>query len=708
MLIGCQAPQRGPLYYCNPAIGTSYTGHTFIGASYPFGLIQPGPDSGNNGWGYCSGYRFEDKAFMGFSQTHLSGTGVAEMGDLLIMPFTGDISSETNYYEATVKKETERYFPGYYGIELEKFPVKVEITCAAHTSLYKLSYTKEEEAKLMVDFQACLNRGVYERVAEHEIYFPDEYTVCGRTRKAGWRTGDYGFIIKFSRPYTRHEALALRKNEKAQEKAGREVFEFGKLEEPLLVKIALSSVDEKGAKKNLEAEIPNWDFLDTLKKCQDEWNKYLKRAYIVEGSGAQKTNFYTSIYHLCLQPNNLADVDGRYKGCDRKIHTAKSGRFFSTFSTWDTFRAAHPLYTLIAPELVADFVNSMLEQQKIKGYLPIWALWGDDNQCMIGTHSVPIIVDAWLKGFSGFEEKTAWEAIRNTLREKHQDRWRENWDLLETYGYYPYDLTEESASRTLECAYDDWCALKMAEKLGTKDDIEYFKKRCETWRNVIDRENGLARAKNSKGEWQEPFDPFEVGKDFTEASAWQYTWHVMQNPEALIELLGGKERALTQLEKLFAMPSREGRLLDVTGLIGEYGHGNEPSHHVAYFFQFLGKPRRTAEIVREVFDRFYFPKPDGLCGNDDCGQMSAWYIFSALGFYPFNPCGGDYVLGAPQIPKVCLNLPNGRRFYIEAVGLSEKKKYVKEVFLNGEPLTGFILKHSDIMKGGNLRFVMTE
>ena len=464
------------------------------------------------------------------------------------------------------------------------------------------------------------------------------------------------------------------------------------------------------------------------------WNEVLGRATI-EGTDDQKKNWYTSLYHLFIQPNNIADVGAK--------------PFYSTLSTWDTFRAAHPLYTILATEKAAEFVDSMLEQGRRTGYLPIWTLWGKDNQCMIGTHSIPVIVDWFLKDFHCRKEHkdsaslrlcvknkseywlSAYAQIKDTLTKPHKGRVKERWDLLDKYGYYPFDeIKGESVSRTMECAYDDWCAGVMAEKLGFKADAEFFFKRSGNWKNVFDSSIGFARGKDSKGRWRTPFNPFALSHgaghdtDFTEGSAFQYSWHVMQDVPGLVAAMGGRDRFVKRLDGLFSAPSKTdgmGEVLDVTGLIGQYVHGNEPSHHVIYFYPQVGHPEKAAERIREVFDRFYLPKPDGLCGNEDCGQMSAWYIFSAMGFYPFNPCGGEYVIGAPQVPKVTLRVRDGRwglrdgkrvkgrgepTFTVVARNLSKENKYVKQVTLNGKPMTDWKIYHSDIMCGGELIFEM--
>ncbi|MBR2941144.1 MAG: glycoside hydrolase family 92 protein, partial [Kiritimatiellae bacterium] len=479
------------------------------------------------------------------------------------------------------------------------------------------------------------------------------------------------------------------------------------------------------AKANLAAAADGFDA--ARQAARRAWTDVFSRA-LVTGTDDQKRNFYTALYHLCLQPNDISDA-------------AEGRPFYSTFSCWDTFRAAGPLYTVLMPERAAAFVDSLLAQGKITGYLPIWTLCGVENQCMIGTHSIPMIVDWFLKSeealsrplrnaeksssAAGGQEpasplywESAYRQIKDTLTKAHPGRTKENWDLYDKYGYYPFDkIRGESVSRTYECAYDDWCAGVMAEKLGHKEDAAFFFKRASNWKNVFDPSVGFARGRDSQGNWRTPFSPFALGhdnrraNDFTEGNAWHYTWHVMQDPEGLIAALGGRVKFAEKLASLFVQPEKtddSGFVADATGLIGQYAHGNEPSHHAIYFFPYVGRGDLTAKYVREVFDRFYLPRPDGLCGNDDCGQMSAWYLFSAMGFYPFNPCGGDYVLGAPQVPEVVLEVGKRTpvRFVITARNLSKENKYVKSVTLNGKPLAGFILKHADILAGGTLVFEM--
>ena len=681
----------------NLFIGTDFNGHVFPGACCPMGLVQASPDTGHGTWHYCSGYRNSDTTIIGFSQTHLSGTGAPDLGDLRLLPGRDIRTSDVAYHQ---DKSRESATPGYYSAFLTEPQVKVEVTATPHVAVYRFKYEGGLPAQMLVDCQygICAASKLSTRVLDSDVRVEASGSrISGRVRTRVWVERNWYFVLDCN-----HKFKAVELPAAPGEKAPRYVLTFAdvKPDDTVEVRVALSAESVNGAAKNLAAAHGR-DFSGIAADARAAWNRLLGRIE-AKGTDDQLSSFYTSLYHLFVQPNNIADADKPVR--------------YSTFSCWDTFRAAHPLYTILTPENIAPFVNSMVEDQKKNGFTSIWTLWGEDDQGMIGTHSIPVIVDAYLKGFRGFDAEEAYGAIRASLRENHANRRKENWDLLDKYGYYPYDMIKaESASRTLECAYDDWCAAQMAKALGKDEDFAFFSKRAQNYRNLFDRETLLMRPRDSEGRWIEPFNPFRIGYgngyNFTEGNAWQYTWHVMHDPEGLIKLFGGREKFAERLDMLFKFPERiegQGELGDVTGLIGQYAHGNEPSHHVAYFYHYAGRPRRTAEIVREVFDRFYLNKPDGLCGNDDCGQMSAWYIFSAMGFYPFNPCGGEYVLGAPQLPEVTLRLPGGREFAIIAKNLSEKNKYVKSVCLNGKKLDGFKITHEEIMAGGTLEFEMED
>ena len=699
--LGDSACETDYASYVNPLVGTDYNGHVFPGACYPLGLVQASPDTGHGTWEYCSGYRNCDKTVLGFSQTHLSGTGCPDLGDLRILPGRNLTSADVAF---THDKATEVATPGYYSVFLKEPKVGVEVTATPHAAIYRLRYDGDGPAQLLVDCQygICNADTASKHVLDSDVRVDEKFaSICGRVHSRVWVERNWHFAFSTDRSWSKIERLP----EQPGEKAPKYVITFASMKpgDAVTVKIGLSAQSVDGAKANLAAEIPGWDFNRVKADARRAWNRVFRRASAV-GDADQLANFYTSMYHLFVQPNNISDVGAAPR--------------YSTFSCWDTFRAAHPLYTIIAPEYVDAFVNSMIDDQRRHGFVSIWTLWGEDNQCMIGTHGVPVIVDAYLKGFKGFDAEAAYAAIRASLREPHGHRFKENWDLLDKHGYYPFDkIKGETVSRTLECAYDDWCAAQMAGKLGKEEDRAFFAKRAQNYRNLFDRENQLMRGRDSAGAWRTPFNPFMLGhgagmdNDFTEGNSWQYTWHVMHDPEGLISLFGGKDAFARKLDTLFTLPEKvegAGWVGDVSGLIGQYAHGNEPSQHTVYFFQYAGRPRRTAELVRQVFDKFYLNKPDGLCGNDDCGQMSAWYVFGAMGFYPFNPCGGEYVLGAPQLPEVTLALPGGKTFKVVARNLSRENKYVKSVTLNGAPLKGFKLTHDQVVAGGELVFEMGE
>lgn len=697
--------------YVNPLIGNADNGHTFPGACAPFGLIQVSPESGTGSWRYCSGFNYDDDFIDGFTQTHLNGTGLPDLGDVLMLPYCGKLPD--SLYRSRYNKETQKASAGYYSVDLTDAHVGVELTATSRTAFHKYLF-KDGTPRILLDLQRGLVNDM-ERLHTHvlnaNISMPDDYTIIGNNEVTEWVQRQYFYVIKFDKPYKVEEELPIQEGEKAK----RLILSFdGDGETVVQAKVAISSVSIEGALASLEKENPDWNFESVRQATVNQWNELLSRAQ-VSGTEVEKINFYTSMYHLFIQPNNIADLDGKYRGADDKVYTSPTGAYYSTFSLWDTYRAAHPLYTILAPERVDGMVQSMIAHYKVKGALPIWTLWGKENYCMIGNHSIPVIVDAYLKGFRGFNVEDAYEAIKGSSVVSHLNS---DWETYNKYGYYPFDIINvESISRTLESGYDDYCVSQMAKALGKMDDYEYFKKRSEFYKNLFDPQTKLMRGKDSNGKWRTPFNPLLLshastsGGDYTEGNAWQYTWHVQHDVPGLIDLMGGKEIFADRIDSLFLMDDcieGEGFVSDVTGLIGQYAHGNEPSHHVAYLYSYADRKDKTQACIRDIFDRFYLPKPDGLCGNDDCGQMSAWYLFSAMGFYPVNPAGGEYILGAPQIAKVVLTLPDNKTFLIEAKGLSKENKYVKSVTLNGEAVEGLSIHHNDIMKGGTLVFTMTN
>lgn len=695
--------------YVNTFIGAADNGHTFPGACMPFGMVQTSPVTGAVGWRYCSEYVYSDSLIWGFTQTHLNGTGCMDLGDILVMPVTGTRARSLEAYRSHFSKDKEAATPGYYTVELSDPDVKAELTASVHTALHRYTYNKADSASLLIDLQhgpAWNEKQYHSQVLSCEVNWEDAQTLTGHVRNRVWVDQDYFFVMKFSRPVIDTLYLPMGETEKGK----RIVATFDmKPGDELLMKVALSTTGVPGAKKNLEAEIQEWDFEGVKTAAHDTWNSYLSRIDVT-GTKDELTNFYTSFYHTLIQPNQISDVDGMYRNAADSVVKVGMDAFYSTFSLWDTYRAAHPFYTIILPEKVDGFVNSLVEQAEVQGFLPIWGLWGKETFCMVGNHGVSVIAEAYKKGFRGFDAERAFQAVKKTQTVSHP--LKSEWETYMKYGYLPTDLIKtESVSSTLESVYDDYAAATMAELMGKKEDAEYFYKRADFYKNLFDKDTKFMRPRLSDGSWKTPFNPSDlahsesVGGDYTEGNAWQYTWHVQHDVPGLIELFGGEKPFLNKLDSLFIV-KLEGSLSDVTGLIGQYAHGNEPSHHVAYLYTLAGKPERTQELVREIFDTQYKPEPDGLCGNDDCGQMSAWYMLSAMGFYPVDPVSGNFVFGAPQMPKIVLHLADGKTFTVIAENLSKEHKYVDSITLNGEPYTKNYISYDDIMKGGTLVYKM--
>ena len=695
--------------YVNPFIGAADNGHTFPGATTPFGMIQTSPVTGAVGWRYCSEYVNNDSIIWGFTQTHLNGTGCMDLGDLLVMPVTGERTRAWDGYRSHFSKDQESATPGYYSVLLEEPNVKAELTASTRAALHRYTYNNADQAAVLIDLQhgPAWNQNQYHsHVRACEVNWEDDQTLVGHVDNSVWVQQDYFFVVKFNRPVTEKINLEMAETEKGQRIVAGFDMEPG---DELLMKIALSSTGIEGAKKNLEAEIPGWDFEATRKAAKDSWNNYLSRIDVT-GTKDQLINYYTCFYHALIQPNQISDVDGMYRNAKNEVVKTGGDAFYSTFSLWDTYRAAHPFYTIMVPERVDGFINSLIENGEAQGFIPIWALWGKDNYCMVANHGVAVVAEAYRKGFRGFDAERALNIMKRTQTESH--KLKSDWETYMKYGYFPTDLIRaESVSSTLESVYDDYAVWDMATRMGKKEDIEYYGKRKDFYKNLFDTQTQFMRPRKSDGTWKSPFDPSNVGHsesvggDYTEGNAWQYTWHVQHDVPGLIELFGGEKAFLNKLDSVFTVELKTNQA-DVTGLIGQYAHGNEPSHHVAYLYTMAGKPKRTQELIRQIFDTQYRPEPDGLCGNDDCGQMSAWYMFSAMGFYPVDPVSGNYVFGAPQMPKIVLNLGNGKTFTVIAEGISEENKYVESITLNGEPYTKNYITHEDIVNGGTLVFKM--
>lgn len=714
--LGCTQPttavDEDPARFVNPFIGAADNGHTFPGACCPFGMIQTSPVTGAVGWRYCSEYVYTDSLVWGFTQTHLNGTGCMDLGDILVMPTNGERVRSWNGYRSRMDKAKETAEPGYYSTWLTDAGIRAELTATTRVALHRYTFEQADSASVLIDLQhgpAWNENQYHSHVSLCQLNWENNHTLTGHIKNSVWVKQDYFFVLQFDRPVVKSTELVPAT---ASEVGRRIVATFDlKPGEELMMKLALSTTGIEGARLNLESELPDWDFEATRIAARKQWNDHLTRIQVT-GTDEEKTNFYTAMYHALIQPNQLSDVDGRYRNAADSVVTAGAGVFYSTFSLWDTYRAAHPLYTLIVPERVDGFVSSLVEQGEVQGYLPIWALWGKENHCMIGNHGVAVIAEAHRKGFNGFDLERAWQMVKRTQTVSHP--LKSHWEIYDRYGYFPTDLVEaESVSSTLESVYDDYAAAQMASRMGRTEEAAFFARRAEYYKNLFDPQTRFMRPRLSDGSWKTPFDPNQVGHsesvggDYTEGNAWQYTWHVQHDVPGLVSLFGGNERFLSRLDSVFTV-KLETAQADVTGLIGQYAHGNEPSHHVAYLYALAGKPERTQELVRQIFTTQYHARPDGLCGNDDCGQMSAWYMFAAMGFYPVDPVSGHYVLGAPQLPRLTLSLPYGKTFTVVAEGISPTHKYVESIELNGRKLTTPTISHEEILQGGTLVFRMKE
>ncbi|SHM52504.1 GH92 family glycosyl hydrolase [Mucilaginibacter sp. OK098] len=691
--------------YVDPFIGTSANGHTFPGATIPFGMVQLSPETGNFGWNYCSGYRYEDTTITGFAHTHLSGTGGVDLGDVLFFPYQGN---QPGKFTSRFSKSTEKASPGYYTVVLSNNNIKAELTASAHTGVHRYTYTNAGASHLLIDLQSGLvdsKEELENHVSEGHINITGKNSISGYAYTSQWVDKKVFFVARFSKAFKGSHFID-------GDTHRRLIIDFDTQPgEAVEARVAISAVSIEGATKNL-AETINKPFNKVKADAAAIWESYLGKLK-AEGTQQQKITFYTSLYHTLIQPNNIADVDGRYRGADGKVHQSADKVFYSTFSLWDTYRAAHPLYTIICPAKDGQMVESMVQHFNSVHLLPVWTLWGKESYAMIGNHSIPVMVDASLKGIKGFDKQKVFAAIKATLTQNKNPKY--DWNLYMHYGYLPSDTVKrEAVSRTLEAAYDDWCAAQLAKVLHKQADYNYFTKRSKFYVNLFDKSTNLMRGKLSNGDWVRPFANLDsgqlaIGGDYTEGNAWQYVWQVQQDIPGLISLMGGKRKFSEKLDSLFTMDSKvfgKGSTLDVTGLVGQYAHGNEPNHHVAYLYTIAGNPAKTQQLVRQIADQFYLNTPGGLSGNDDCGQMSAWYLFTAMGFYPVNPADGRYVFGAPQLSKITINLPGGKKFIIQAKNLSAANKYVQNISLNGVSYKKSYLTHHDLMNGGRLIFVM--
>lgn len=711
--------------YVNPFIGTqtdetgALSGSTFPGATMPQGMVQLSPETENYvTWDPCCGYDYNRDSIFGFTHTHLSGTGCTDLIDISLMPTIKRVTPELlqkGNFGVPFSHDKESATPGYYMVELDG--VKAEMSATTRVGIHRYTFPQGQPQTIILDLDRMTFRGdayyagrrAYQ-IIQSQMRVVDEKTIEGFRVLTGWaKLRKVYFRAEFSKPIASRMMMDGRRSVGNSDimngRALRAALQFQDDGKPLMVKVAISPVDIDGARQNMKAEAQSWDFKHFTYHAHDEWEKQL--SYIdIEGTDAEKTIFYTGLYHVLMQPNTMSDADGRYMDTNFEIRQMPKGQtYHSTFSLWDTFRAAHPLYTLVYPDIAAQFVRDMMLHHDTYGYLPIWDLWGQDNYCMIGNHAIPVLSDAILAELPGIDYEKAYKAMVESSTRTHTNSPFEIW---EQYGYMPQNLQGTSVSITLEQAFDDWCVAAVAKKLGKKEDYERFLKRSEFYRNLWDSKTGFFRPKDSNGKWVEPFDPLSYEQPcFIEGNAWQYMWFVPQNPQGLIQLLGGPAGFIRKLDENFTLTATSGEVNgNASGFVGQYAHGNEPSHHTVYLYNFAGRPDKTQQLVEKVRSQFYNATPCGYAGNDDCGQMSAWYIFSSLGFYPFNAGAAEYVLGTPLFRKATLHLSAGKDFVITAPKKEPGKVLVKSVKLNGKVVKDLKISHRDIMAGGTLEFVM--
>lgn len=701
--------------YVNPFIGTGaidggLSGNNYPGATSPFGMIQLSPDTSEApNWGDASGYDYNRNTIFGFSHTRLSGTGASDLIDITLMPTSSGRTSSAFTHDA------EKARPGYYQVMLKDENINAELTTTQRNGIHRYQYPAGKDAEIILDMDHSADKGSWgRRIINSQIRILNDHAVEGYRIITGWaKLRKIYFYMEFSSPIL---TSTLRDGGRVHENTAvingtnlHGCFRFGQLNgKPLTCKVALSSVSMENARQNMEQEAPHWDFDRYVAAADADWEKQLGKIE-VKGTEVQKEIFYTALYHTMIQPNTMSDVNGEYMAADyttRKV--ANNETHYTTFSLWDTFRASHPLYTLLEPERVTDFVKSMIRQYEYYGYLPIWQLWGQDNYCMIGNHSIPVITDAILKGIPGIDMEKAYEAVYNSSVTSHPNSPFEVW---EKYGFMPENIQTQSVSITLEQAFDDWCVAQLAAKLNKDADYQRFHKRSEYYRNLFHPKTKFFQSKNDKGEWIEPFDPYQYGGNgghpFTEGNAWRYFWYVPHNIQALMELTGGTKAFEQKLDTFFTSTYKSEQMNhNASGFVGQYAHGNEPSHHVAYLYNFAGQPWKTQKYVSHILNTLYNNTSSGYAGNDDCGQMSAWYVFSAMGFYPVNPADGRYIIGSPLLDECTLKLAGNKEFRIRTIRKSPEDIYIQSVTLNGKKHKDFFITHQDIMNGGTMVFKM--
>ena len=704
--------------YVDPYIGTGDHGHVFLGANVPFGLVQLGPTNITGGWDWCSGYHISDSTIWGFTHMHLSGTGIGDLLDIAFMPVVGDvklgkgeISDPNSGMYSLFDRKTETAKAGYYAVHLDRYNVDVELTATKRVGFHKYVFPQSDNAQIVIDLKSALN---WDAPVDTYLVYENDSTVSGYRFSKGWANDQRVFFTaSFSKPMKK---FLLSEGDEVKEgtelKAvgvfGQALFDT-KDKEEIFVKVALSPVSIENAKLNMQTELHGWNFEQTIANADKAWNEELNKVVITTDDNAVKRNFYTALYHTMIAPSEFCDVNNDYRGSDAQMHKQGAFKNYTTFSLWDTYRAAHPLMSIIHPEKMSDIVNTMLTIYQQQGKLPVWHLMGCETDCMVGNPGISVVADAILKGYTGFDKELAFEAMKKSAMLDERGL-----KYMKEYGYIPYDKGEsEGLSKAMEYAIADWSIAQVAQSMGKTEDYEYFLKRSKAYTHYFDKSTGFMRGLSSDGKFRTPFNPFESvhrDNDYTEGNAWQYTWLVPHDVKGLVDLFGSKEAFVQKLDSLFVVEGSLGEHAspDISGLIGQYAHGNEPSHHVLYLYPYVGQPWKTADKVRQVMKELYFDKPAGLSGNEDVGQMSAWYVLSALGFYQVEPAGGKYVFGSPIVDEAIIKVKDGKEFKIVAKNNSPVNKYIQSVTLNNKDYNEFYIDFKDIEAGGVLEFEMGD
>ncbi|MDH6311226.1 putative alpha-1,2-mannosidase [Dysgonomonas sp. PFB1-18] len=706
--------------YVDPYIGTGDHGHVFVGANVPFGMVQLGPTNITAGWDWVSGYHISDSTIWGFTHMHLNGTGIGDLLDIAFMPVTGDVKlgkgviedKESGMY-SLFSRDRETVKAGYYAVHLDRYDIDVELTATSRVGFHKYTFPASDNAKIVIDLKSHLN---WDEPTDTYLIYENDSTVSGYRYSKGWANDQrIFFTANFSKPM---KGFLLSENEdpkdikegtelKAKGVYGQALFDTQDKEE-IYVKVALSPVSIENAKLNMQAELSGWNFEQTIAAADKKWNDELNKIQIQTDDNAVKRTFYTALYHTMIAPSEFCDVNMDYRGADAQMHKNGSFRNYTTFSLWDTYRAAHPLMTIIHPEKMSDIINTMLTIYRQQGKLPVWHLTGCETDCMVGNPGISVVADAILKGYGGFDKELAYEAMKNSAMLDERGL-----GYLRQYGYIPYDKDPEGLSKSMEYAIADWTIAQVAKQMGKTEDYDYFLNRSKAYKHYFDKETGFVRGLSSDGQFRPDFNPFESvhrDNDYTEGNAWQYTWLVPHDIQGLMDLFGSKDAFVTKLDSLFVVEGSLGDHAspDISGLIGQYAHGNEPSHHVLYMYPYIGQPWKTADKVRQVLSELYHDRPAGLSGNEDVGQMSAWYILSALGFYQVEPAGGKYIFGSPIVKTAVVKVKDGKTFNITAKNNSSANKYIQSVTLNGLPYDKYYISFKDIESGGTLEFTMGD